>query len=340
MQTRREFLRRAAGAAAVTAFSGWNLTAAESDKLGAVLPQRVLLRNGYKTTAYGVGGFHVGKTDNPAEAQALIEKSIELGVRFFDNARGYQNGRAEEYYGKFLVPKYRDNVFIMTKSAARNGADMQRQLEESLKAMKLDQLDLWQIHTVETPEDVDNRVKNGVLDVLLKAKEEGKTKYIGFTGHMNPKTHLYFLNLLKEKGIALDTVQMPLNLCDPHYESFQLDVLPVLLKETYGVLAMKTMAGGSMMGQLIDTTPRRIAEMGIPEVDKKTGITHADMHRYVYSLPCSVLISGTETVPQLEENVKTLVDYHGLSEEDKERLLAATKPFAGNVVENYKRPMS
>ncbi len=142
--------------------------------------------------------------------------------------------------------------------------------------------------------------------------------------------------MLKDRGIELDTVQMPLNLCDPHYASFQLDVLPELNHRGYGALAMKTMAGGSMMGKLIDTTPRRIAEMGIPDVEHKSGITTADMHRYVYSLPVSVLISGCETVAQLDSNVKVLKDFHGLSAEDKQHLLAATKPFAGNVVENYK----
>jgi hypothetical protein len=114
-------------------------------------------------------------------------------------------------------------------------------------------------------------------------------------------------------------------------------VLPELKSRGYGALAMKTMAGGSMMGKLIDTTPQRIAEMGIPKVDREAGITPADMHRYVYSLPISVLISGCETVDELNSNVAVLRDFHDLSAGDKEHLLAATKPFAGMVVENYKR---
>ena len=128
-------------------------------------------------------------------------------------------------------------------------------MEESLKALKTDYVDLWQIHTFTTPEDVDNRLKAGVLDVFLEAKQQGKARYIGFTGHQNPKTHLHFLKKLDEMGIEMDTVQMPLNVCDPSFESFEKNVLPVLLQKKYGIIAMKTMAGGSMMGDRIDTTP-------------------------------------------------------------------------------------
>ncbi|HVE17185.1 MAG TPA: aldo/keto reductase [Chthoniobacterales bacterium] len=339
MHTRRDFFRKASGAVALGLLPNWSLSAAESDKLGPVLPQRTLLRNGTKTTAFGLGGFHVGKTDDPAVAQALVDRAIEHGVRFFDNARTYQGGRAEEYYGQFLTPKYRDHIFLMTKSDAKDAAGARSALEASLAAMKTDHLDLWQMHALNTPGDVDSRIANGVLDEFIKAKEQGKTRYIGFTGHVNPATHLHFLQVLKDRGVELDTVQMPQNLCDPHFASFQLDVLPELKSRGYGALAMKTMAGGSMMGKLIDTTPRRIAEMGIPDVEHQTGITPADMHRYVYSLPISVLISGCETVDQLDSNVKVLVDFHGLPDSDKDRLLAATKPYAGNVVENYKRTL-
>jgi aryl-alcohol dehydrogenase-like predicted oxidoreductase len=342
MQTRREFLR--AGCAAAAAVAGLlpyeSFLAAESDKLGATLPRRVLLRNGEKTTAFGLGGFHVGKADDPQQAQQLLEKALDLGVRFFDNARGYQHGRAEEYYGRFLTPLYRDQVFITTKTGSAGADAMRRDLEASLSALKTDHLDLWQMHAIGNRADVDRRLQGGALDELLKAKAEGKTRYIGFTGHENPAGHLYLLQKIRELGVELDTVQMPLNLCDPHYESFQRHVLPELLARKYGVLAMKTMAGGSMMGKLIDTTPKDIAEKGIPPVDREAGISLADMHRYVYGLPASVLISGCESVAELEDNVRVLRDFHPLSEPETARLLSATKPYAGNVVENYKRPVA
>ncbi len=136
MHTRREFFRKASGAVALGLLPNWSLSAAESvvesDKLGTLLPQRTLLRNGLKTTAFGLGGFHVGKPDDPAVAQQLVDRSIELGVRFFDTARTYQSGRSEEYFGRFLTPKYREYVFIMTKSDAKDAAGARRALESSL----------------------------------------------------------------------------------------------------------------------------------------------------------------------------------------------------------------
>ncbi|NND32430.1 MAG: hypothetical protein HKN76_07540 [Saprospiraceae bacterium] len=122
-------------------------------------------------TAFCLGGYHLGITENPKEAEAMVERSIELGIRFFDNARRYHDGRSEEYMGRFLTPKYRDQIFLMSKAPARTGEGVRQQLDESLKALNTDYLDLWQIHTFTTPEDVDNRLRDGVLDVFLEAKE-------------------------------------------------------------------------------------------------------------------------------------------------------------------------
>jgi len=184
---------------------------------------------------------------------------------------------------------------------------------------------------------VDNRLKAGVLDAFLEAKQKGKTRYIGFTGHQNPKTHLYFLKKLDELGIELDTCQMPLNVCDPFFESFQHHVLPVLLEKKYGILAMKTMAGGSMMGGRIDTTPKNIKTEDIPDVVAKTELTHANLHQYVYSLPVSSLISGCLLTKELEANVKVLRNMKKLSESDMKKLEKYAEPYAGLIVENYKR---
>lgn len=340
MENRRKFIKKTATIAALSLVADWASAVPDSDKWGDILPQRQLIRDGEKVTSFCLGGYHLGLTENPKEAEKMIERSMELGVRFFDNARRYNDGRSEEYMGKFLTPKYRDQIFLMTKAPARTAEGVKKQLDESLKALNTDYVDLWQIHALTTPEDVDNRLEAGVLDAFLEAKQQGKAKYIGFTGHQNPKTHLYFLKRLDELGIELDTCQMPLNVCDPSFESFEQHVLPVLLEKKYGVIAMKTMAGGSMMGGRIDTTPQDIKTKDIPDVVAKTELTHANLHQYVYSLPVSSLCSGCRFTYELEDNVKVLKELKKLSESDKQKLIKTAKPYAGLIVENYKRVFS
>ncbi|WP_321288074.1 aldo/keto reductase [uncultured Sunxiuqinia sp.] len=157
----------------------------ERDKLGELLPIRRLGKTNKYVTMLGVGGYHIGWTSE-RNAQAVIETAIEGGVRFFDTAEQYGPAVSEKRYGKYLTPKYRDNIFLMTKTQARNAKDAQQHLEDTLRRMKTDHLDLWQIHSIFTPEDVENRIAEGGLDVVKKAKESGKVKYIGFTGHRDP----------------------------------------------------------------------------------------------------------------------------------------------------------
>lgn len=337
MENRRNFIKKTAAVAALSLVADWSSATPAKDKWGEILPQRQLTRSGEKVTSYCLGGYHLGVTENEKEAERTIERAIELGVRFFDNARLYNGGRSEEYMGKFLIPKYRDQIFIMTKAPARTGKDVRRQLEESLKALKTDYVDLWQIHALNTPEDVDNRIKEGVLDEFLEAKEKGKTRYIGFTGHQNPKTHLHLLSILDELGIEMDTCQMPLNVCDPSFESFQHKLLPVLLKKGYGALAMKTMSGGSMMGERIDTTPDYIETKDIPDVLTLTELSLANLHQYVYSLPVSALISGCRHIYEMEQNINVLKNFKPLSQGEMQKLEELALPYAGLYVENYKR---
>jgi len=340
MKTRREFLKKTSALTALGLMTDWALAAQPNDHLGELLPKRKLTRNGEKVTAFCLGGYHLGLTDSPKEAEKMIERSIELGIRFFDNARRYNDGRSEEYMGRFLIPKYRNEIFLMSKAPARTADGVRQQLDETLKALNTDYLDLWQIHALQTPEDVDNRINEGVLDVFLDAREKGKARYIGFTGHQNPKTHLHFLEFLDKRGLQLDTCQMPLNVCDPSFESFQKYVLPVLMKKQYGVIAMKTMAGGSMMGGRIDTTPDYIKTEDIPNVVSKTDLTLANLHQYVYALPVSSLCSGCRTIKEIEENVAVLRGLKKLTESDKQKIEELAKPYAGLLVENYKRILS
>jgi len=315
----------------------WASAVPVADNRGSILPMRRLIRNGEKVTAYTVGGWHLGNVAEEAEAEQMVELSMDMGVRFFDTARGYQNGGSEERMGRILIPKYRDQIFLMTKTHARTGEQAKEHLELSLKALKTDRLDLWQIHTFTTPEDVDQRIADGVLDVFLEAKEKGKTRYIGFTGHQSPHTHLYFLKWLEERGLDLDTCQMPLNVLDPSFESFQKQVLPVLLEKEYGVIAMKTMSGGSMMGKRIDTTPEWIKTEMIPDMVGETGIKPAQLHQYVYSLPVSSLVSGCTTLAELEHNIRVLQNFKNLEQSNLRYLEELVKPYAGLIVENYKR---
>lgn len=338
--TRRSFLKNTAAATALGLVSNWSIRAQTTDRIGAVLPKRRLGRSGESVTAFCLGGYHLGLPDDPRQAEAMVERSIELGVRFFDNARRYVGGRSEEYVGRFLTPKYRQDVFLMTKSPAKTGAEAKKELEESLSAMKTDHVDLWQIHALGTPQDVDARIRDGVLDAFLEAKARGRTRFIGFTGHASPKTHLHLLAFLKQRGLEMDTCQMPLNVCDASYESFQAGVLPVLLERGYGIIAMKTMAGGSMMGHRIDTTPKDLKTEDIPDVLGKSGITPEECHQYVYSLPVSALCTGCRTMEEIEHNVATLRGFTSLSDSAKQRLEGLARPFAGFNVENYKRILS
>lgn len=340
MHTRRKFIKGVGILASLSMMSKWAGAQTKSDKLGPILPQRRLTRDGQMVTAFSLGGYHVGFSRKPKNAQALLERAMELGVRFYDNARGYQKGLAEEYMGKFLTPKYREQVFLMTKSPAKTREAALKDLDASLKALQTDYIDLWQIHALGRPKDVDRRIEAGVLDAFLEAKQAGKARYIGFTGHVNPATHLYFLERLDQLGIELDTCQMPLNVCDASFESFQHHVLPVLLEKEYGVIAMKTMAGGSMMGGRIDTTPEDIRTEHIPDVVGQTELTFANLHQYVYSLPVSSLCSGCRFIEELDHNVQVLRDLENLSETDRATLEKLARPYADQIVENYKRVLS
>ena len=202
MDTRRDFLKKSAALTAYGLLHSWASAIPASDRLGKVLPQRRIIRNGEKTTTFCLGGWHMGEGE-PAYAERMVERSLELGVRFFDTARGYQRGGSEEYMGRFLTPKYREDVFLMTKSFSRNGEKARKDLEDSLAALKTDQLDLWQMHTVFTKEDVDQRLNDGVLDVFLEAKAKGKTRYIGYTGHASPHVNSYMLEEL-EKAMKVE----------------------------------------------------------------------------------------------------------------------------------------
>jgi aryl-alcohol dehydrogenase-like predicted oxidoreductase len=313
--TRRALLQRLALLTGATLAPWRAIGAAEpasSDKLGPVLPMRTLGKTGLKVTMITVGGSHIGRPDESV-AQAVIEAAIESGIRTFDTAQLYQNGGSEERYGKFLTPKYRDHVLIFTKTMAEDAATARTHLEGSLRRMKTEYLDLWALHDLRDIAKAETRVHN-VLDVMLKAKEEGKVRHIGFTGHGSWKTHAHVLELTD----AFETCQMPVNVADPSYESFTLNVLPILVKRNMGVLAMKTLAADGLMGGRGGAGPRVIPDR----------LTVQDALRYVWSLPVSTLVSGMASVEHLKANVASARSFVAMPEAERQGLIAKVADVA------------
>ena len=319
MSTRREFIRAASAAAILSPA----LLRGESDKLGKVLPQRNLGKTSEKITAIGLGGHHVGVGKDEKNAQALIERAIERGIRFFDNAVNYQDGLSETYYGKFLTPKYREQVFITTKSSRNTAEKVRKEFDESRKRLQTDVIDLWQLHAFVSVDDVKERIKGGVVEVFLEMREKKKARYIGFTGHTSQEAHCYFLDHCKKQGYKMDTCLMPVNLVDSHYDSFLVNVLPKLQEQDVALLAMKSMVFGRIFERAKDIDP--------------TVITPKNLHEYVYSLPVSCMLSGCETVAQIDENTAILENFKGMDEARCKELVAAVEKISGPGLEFYKR---
>lgn len=303
---------------------------AARDRFGELLPQRKLGRTGASVTMLGVGGSHIIDAMDEAEAQKTIETAIAGGVRFFDTAVMYGNGRSEERYGRLLTPKYRDAIFLMTKTTARDAATARTHLDDSLRRLKTDHLDLWQMHTLEDPADADHRVDQGVLDVLLDARAKGKVRHIGFTGHARPEAHLRMLERSKQRGDVLQTCQMPVNLHDPSYHSFILNVMPVLVERGYGVLAMKTLANGGFFGGT------QHGKHGPHPKVVPDRVSIADAITFVWSLPVSVLITGCDNAAMLQEKIDLAKAFQPLGEDRRRELIARVADMDGTKVEFFK----
>jgi len=281
-----------------------------SDKFGELLPLRLLGKTGEKVTMLGIGGAHIGRCDEPT-AEAQIERAIEGGIRFFDNAYTYGNGKAEERYGKYLVPKYRDVAFIMSKTNANSGKEALAELERSLSRMKLDYVDLWQIHSLRSPADVDARIEQEVLEVFRKAKESGKARYIGFTGHTDFNAHQ---QMLKRTDI-LETCQMPINCLDPNNKSFINNVLPTLVEKEMGIIAMKTLSNGGFFGVTRNSEAGNNPRI-IPNVVSVREAIH-----FVWSLPVSTLVTGADDVEMLQEKIDLAKSFKKMDEKSRMELV-------------------
>lgn len=296
-----------------------------SDRLGDLLPTRVLGRTDQAVTMLGMGGWHIGRMSE-REAQATIEAALEEGVRFFDTAESYQSGGSESRLGQLLTLKYRDVIYLMTKTTARDGAGAKRHLEDSLRRLKTDHLDLWQVHAVESPEDVDGRIQHGVFDAMVEARESGKARHIGFTGHTRPAAHQRVL----EKTDIFDTCQMPINLVDPSYESFIEGVLPKLVERKIGVLAMKSLANGGFFGG------SQHGEHGDNPKLVPNRVSIAEAIHFVWSQPVSVLITGPDNAEQMKEKIALARSFVKMDEKQRQALVKKVADLAGRRVEFYK----
>ena len=271
---------------------------------------RVLGHTGQKVSAIGLGGWHLAlkHVDEPL-AIRIVRAAVDGGINFLDNCWDYNDGASEIRMGKALRDGYREKVFLMSKIDGRSKKEAVRQLDESLRRMKVDCIDLVQHHEILRYEDP-HRIfdDDGANAALLAAKKAGKLRYIGFTGHKDPRIHLYMLEVARERGFKFDSVQMPLNVMDAHYRSFEKLVLPELNKENIGALAMKTMANGIIL--------------------KSKTVTAMECLYYALNLPVSVVITGIDSMKILEQAFEAARSFKPLTTAQREVILAKTKEAA------------
>jgi len=273
------------------------------------VPRRPLGSTGESVSAIGIGGAHMGTQADEQESIRIVRRALDSGITFLDNCWDYNDGQSEERMGKALAGGYRQKAFLMTKLDGRNKEAAARQLEQSLRRLRTDTIDLVQVHEVIRLEDPDRVFgPGGAIEALVAAKNAGKLRYIGFTGHKDPAIHLKMLRIADEHGFRFDTVQMPLNVMDPHFKSFERQVLPVLLEKKIGVLAMKPMGSGDIL---------------------KSGVVSArECLRYSLSLPVSVVITGCENERDVDQAVSVARSYEPMTREEVAALLERTKPKA------------
>jgi predicted aldo/keto reductase-like oxidoreductase len=302
--SRREFLQATLAGTAAAGVRSW--TAAGQ---GQGLPVRPLGKTGVNVSIICLGGWHIGSVKDQDEAVKIMHAAIDEGVTFFDNAWDYHDGGSETVMGKALkAPGKRDKVFLMTKNCARDAKGSRQHLEDSLRRLQTDHLDLWQFHEINYDNDPDWIVENGALEEALKAKKEGKIRFLGFTGHKSPHIHLDML-----RRHAWDAVQMPINVCDYYYRSFVNQVVPEADKRGIACIGMKSLGGGS------GGKGRLVAE-GVCGVE--------EARRFALSQPIASLVVGIDSMDVLKQDVATARNFKPMSEAERRSLLARIRPFA------------
>ncbi len=271
---------------------------------------RTLGKTGEKVSAIGLGGFHIGQPRlSDEESVRLVRAAIDGGITFMDNSWDYNQGNSEVRMGKALKDGYRQKVFLMTKLDGRTKQEAARQIDESLKRLQTDHVDLIQHHEIIRFDDPDRIfAEDGAMEATLEAKKAGKVRYIGFTGHKDPHIHLYMLEVAARNNFHFDTVQMPLNLMDAHFRSFGKMVLPRLVEQQIGVLGMKS--------------------MGDKIILKSGAVQATECLRYALSLPTSVVITGIDSQQVLQQAFDVARNFKPMSNEETSTLLAKTEKLA------------
>jgi aryl-alcohol dehydrogenase-like predicted oxidoreductase len=315
--TRREFLHSLGMAGLGSALavqanaqsSDTNLSGSLSSAKSQEIPKRRLGKTNAEVSALGVGGHHLGDIEQADDAIQLIHTALDAGVTFFDNCWEYYNGEAETTLGRGLKG-HRNRVFLMTKvcTHGRSSDIAMRMLEQSLRRLQTDHLEMWQLHAISYDNDPELAyAKGGVLEALDKAKQQGKTRFGGFTGHKSPAFHMRMLEL----GYPFDTVQMPLNPFDANYQSFEKEVLPEANRRGIAVLGMKSMGGTG-------------------DAVKKGVVSAAELLRYAMSLPVAVTISGMDSMKILQQNLEVARGFKPMSPAEMEGLRAKCASFAAD----------
>jgi diketogulonate reductase-like aldo/keto reductase len=275
----------------------------------ASMPKRQLGKTGESVSIVGLGGFHMGLVKEEAESVRLVRSALDRGVTFLDNCWDYNDGKSEERMGKALKDGYRQRAFLMTKLDGRTKKAAADQLEQSLKRLGTDHIDLVQIHEVIRPTDPARCfAAGGCIEALLEAKKAGKLRFIGFTGHKDPDIHLAMLKAADEHQFSFDTVQMPLNVMDAHYRSFEKMVLPVLVQKGIGVLGMKSLGSGIIL-------------------DSKA-VTAVECLHYAMSLPTSVVITGCDSMGILDQAIAAALSWKPMEPAQVTALLDKTRDAA------------
>ncbi len=307
---RREFIKSAALAVAGVG------VAAEAQKSGVVvrpmasdIPYRELGKTGEKVSLIGMGGAHIAYQPDVDGAIALIRSAVDQGITFMDNGWSYNGGKSEEWMGKALKDGYRQKVFLMTKTDSHSAKGFNEQLETSLRRLQVEMIDLVQFHEVIRMGDPEAIfAPGGALEAARAAQKAGKLRYIGFTGHKDPSIHLHMLEVAEQHGFHFDALQMPVNVMDAHFRSFQHEVIPVARKKGVGVLAMKTFGFGEIL-------KAKVAEP-------------IEMLHYSMTLPVSVVITGMESKERLEQALTAARTFKPMGQEQIAGLLARTKDAA------------
>jgi predicted aldo/keto reductase-like oxidoreductase len=312
--TRREFL----GMTAVSLLMAGSISAAAKPDTKSGIPYRTLGRTGEKVSLVGLGGYHLGNQSDPEESIRIIRTGIDEGINFLDNCWDYNGGESEIRMGKALRDGYRQKAFLMTKIDGRNKTAATTQLHESLRRLQTDRIDLLQFHEVIRDSDPDRIfAEGGGMEAAVEARKAGKIRFIGFTGHKSPDIHLNMLATASKHGFTFDAVQMPLNVMDAHFNSFEKRVLPVLTKDGIGVLGMKPMGDKVIL-------------------ESKT-VTPVECLQYAMNLPTSVVITGCDSLPILQQALHAARGFEPMGASQVAAVLAKTARAAeGGQFELYK----